>query len=82
MTGLAAHLPALVPMLVAPLVVMLRPRGLAWAAATAASIMAFVIAIELAITAVGGTALTYEMGSWPAPFGIELRVDAFSALLL
>ena len=40
MTGLEAHLPVLqvvVPMLVAPLVVLLHPRGLAWLAATVAS---------------------------------------------
>ena len=34
MTGIAVHLPALqvlLPMLVSPLVMLLRPRGLAWA---------------------------------------------------
>ena len=44
MNGLAHHLPALqviVPMLLAPLVVLLNPRGLAWLAATVASVMAF-----------------------------------------
>jgi len=48
--GLAQHLPALqvvVPMLVAPLVILLRPRGLAWAACTAASVLAFAIAIHV-----------------------------------
>ncbi len=29
-----------------------------------------------------GETLSYLMGSWPAPYGIELRVDAFSALML
>ena len=29
-----------------------------------------------------GTIISYEMGGWPAPFGIELRVDAFNSLLL
>ena len=40
MSALEQHLPALqvvVPMLIAPLVILLRPRGLAWAACTAAS---------------------------------------------
>ena len=44
--------------------------------------MTFVIAIELAIMVMGSQAIAYAMGSWPAPFGIELRVDAFSALVL
>jgi len=85
MNGLGPHLPALqvvVPMLVAPLVVLLRPRGLAWAASTAASVLAFVVAIELMLQVLGAGPVGYLMGSWPAPYGIELRVDALSALLL
>ncbi len=79
------HLPALqvvVPMLCAPLVILLRPRGLAWAATTAASILAFGIAIALTLGVLEQGNFTYNMGSWPAPYGIELGVDAFSALLL
>ena len=47
---LAAHLPALqviVPLLTSALVVLLAPRGLAWAAAAAASTLAFGIALNL-----------------------------------
>jgi multicomponent Na+:H+ antiporter subunit D len=82
---LAQHLPTLqvvVPMLVAPLVVLLRPRGLAWAACTAASLLAFAIAAQLAWVVLDGGPASYLMGSWPAPYGIELKVDALSALLL
>jgi len=82
---LAPHLPMLqvvVPLLMAPFVVLLRPRGLAWAAATMASLMAFAIAIVLALSVVGDATLTYRVGGWMAPYGIELRVDAFGALLL
>jgi multicomponent Na+:H+ antiporter subunit D len=79
------HLPALqvvVPMLSAPLVFLLRPHGLAWAAATASSLFAFVIAIVLTIGVLDGETFTYYMGNWPAPYGIELGVDAFSAIML
>ena len=85
MNGLAQHLPALqvvVPMLVAPLVILLRPRGLAWAACAAASALALAIAIQLVLGVLNVGPATYLMGSWPAPYGIELRVDALSALLL
>ena len=85
MNNLAQHLPALqvvVPMLVAPLVILLRPRGLAWAACTAASVLAFAVAIQLVLGVLNNGPATYLMGSWPAPYGIELRVDALSALLL
>ena len=85
MTGLDAHLPALqvvVPLLIAPLVILLRPRGLAWAAATAASAAAFAIAIQLTAGVLGGQEYRYALGGWSAPYGIELLVDSFSALLL
>jgi multicomponent Na+:H+ antiporter subunit D len=85
MSGLEQHLPALqvvVPMLVAPLVILLKPRGLAWAASTAASVLAFAIAIELTRMVLASGPISYAMGSWPAPYGIELRVDTLSALLL
>ena len=85
MNNLAQHLPALqvvVPMLVAPFVILLRPRGLAWAAATAASILAFAVAVQLVLGVLTDGPASYLMGSWPAPYGIELKVDAFSALLL
>lgn len=85
MNGLAPHLPALqvvVPMLVSAIVILLRPRGLAWMACTAASAMAFAIAIQLTQIVLATGPVTYLMGSWPAPYGIELRVDALSALLL
>ncbi|HZW59982.1 MAG TPA: monovalent cation/H+ antiporter subunit D family protein [Woeseiaceae bacterium] len=85
MTLLAAHLPVLqvvVPLLTAPLVVLLRRHDLAWAAATTASACAFAIAVELVRQVGSNGALSYELGGWPPPYGIELSVDAFSALLL
>jgi multicomponent Na+:H+ antiporter subunit D len=84
-TGWSHHLPALqvvVPMLVAPLVMLLRPRGLAWAAATITSLLAFAIAVVLTLGVLDRQSFRYLMGAWPAPYGIELGVDAFSALVL
>jgi len=84
-TGLDQHLPALqvvVPMLVAPLAALLKPRGLAWAASSVTSVIALAIAIELTVAVHGGPAIGYAMGSWPAPWGIALQIDALSALLL
>ncbi|MFN3232363.1 MAG: monovalent cation/H+ antiporter subunit D family protein [Alphaproteobacteria bacterium] len=85
MSTIDQHLPALqvvVPMLAAPFALLMQPRGLAWAAASAASAMSFAISIQLTLMVAGGGVLTYEMGSWPAPFGIALHVDSFSALVL
>jgi multicomponent Na+:H+ antiporter subunit D len=69
-------------MLSAPLVVLLQPRGLAWAGATVAALASFAIAVVLAIAVLGGETQLYAMGGWPAPYGIALAVDSFSALVL
>ena len=85
MTGVDAHLPALqvvVPMLTSAFVVLLHPKGLAWMAAFAASALSFAVAINLTLAVANGTTITYAMGAWPAPFGIVLEVDSFSALVL
>ena len=83
--SLTAQLPALqvvVPMLTAPLVAFLRLPGLAWIATTAASAMAFAIAVALTQTVLGGVEIEYAMGGWAAPYGIALNLDSFSVLLL
>ena len=85
MNILVDHLLALqvvVPMLIAPVVILLAPRGLAWAASTMASVLTFAIAIQIVQGVLSGGPMIYLMGSWPAPYGIELVVDSFSALLL
>ncbi len=83
--SVTSQLPALqvvVPLLTAPVLVLLRGASLAWAGATAASFMAFAIAIALTLEVLAGGTQVYEMGAWPAPFGIELRIDALNALVL
>ena len=85
MSALQTHLPALqviVPMLSAPLVMLLRERQLSWMLATAASLCAFAISIALTRQILAVSESSYLMGSWPAPFGIELNIDSMSALLL
>jgi multicomponent Na+:H+ antiporter subunit D len=85
MNELLPHLPALavvVSLATAPLVFLLRERVLAWAAATAASLCSFAIAAGLARHVREEGPLSYAMGGWQAPYGIELVVDALSALLL
>ncbi len=80
-----AHLPALqvvVPLLAAPLVLLLKPRGLAWAGATSVALCSFGIAIFMALTVARGGHFDYAMGGWQPPYGIALSVGAFSALVL
>ncbi len=82
---LTPHLPALqviVPMLSSPLILLLKPRGLAWAGAAAVAVFSFAIALSMALKVSSGSSFYYEMGGWEAPYGIALSVDAFSALVL
>jgi len=82
-----AHLPALqvvAPLLAAPLCVMLRAPLAAWLlSCTVAAITAAVaLAILFTVTAGDGAVITYALGGWAAPWGIEYRVDALGAFVL
>lgn len=83
--SLAQHLPALqvvIPLLAAPLTVLLRQRTLAFAVALLASWAAFAIAIALWIQVDTSGTISYAIGSWPPPWGIEYRVDRLSSFML
>jgi len=80
-----AHLPALVvvvPLLAAPLVVLVRRAAAAWAIATAACAFSFAAAILLSAEVAAHGPMSYHLGNWPPPWGIEYRVDALSAFVL
>jgi multicomponent Na+:H+ antiporter subunit D len=79
------HLPALqvvIPLLAAPLCVLLRHPRAAWAVFAATALTTLLIAAQLVALTLDGTVLRYALGGWPAPFGIEYVVDAANALLL
>ena len=82
---LALQLPALqvaAPLLAAPLAVLLRHRNAAFIVVTGAAWAAFAISIGLAIQVESGGTISYALGSWEPPWGIEYRVDRLSAVLL
>ena len=82
---IAEHLPALqvvLPLVAAPLIVLLRRDTAAWLVATLVSVAAFGIAVALALAVADAGAISYAIGSWPPPWGIEYRVDALSAFML
>lgn len=80
-----AHLPALqiiVPLVSAPLCALLPAGRAVWLAAMAASWLAFLIAVLLLDQVLAHGAISYLMGGWPVPWGIEYRVDALNAFML
>ena len=77
------HLPALqvvVPLLAAPFILVVR-RG-AWFIAVAASWIALAIALALAFKVREAGTISYAIGNWPPPWGIEYRVDALNSFVL
>ena len=82
---IAEHLPALqvaVPLAAAPLIVLLRGRVLAWSIALGACAFAFAATVVLGAQVAAAGTISYALGSWPAPWGIEYRIDALGALVL
>ena len=81
----AEHLPVLqvvVPLVSAPLAVLFRDRLAAFLLVLAGSWAAFAISILLWLQVRESGIISYAIGSWPAPWGIEYRVDALSSLVL
>ena len=81
---LTEHLPVLlvaVPLVAAPLIVLARNGFLAWVAAVAVSGACTAMAAALLARATAAGTISYAIGSWAPPWGIEYRVDAANALV-
>lgn len=79
------HLPVLqviLPLLAAPLIVLLRHATVAWLLTVAVSWASLAIALALFFAVPDHGAISYAVGSWPAPWGIGYRIDAASAYVL
>jgi multicomponent Na+:H+ antiporter subunit D len=84
--GLSAHLPilqVLVPLAAAVLSAFFRRSGAAWFVALVATWAAFAISILLLLQVLSSDApISYVLGGWTVPFGIEYRVDRLNAFVL
>lgn len=84
---IASHWPILqvvAPLLAAPLCALVRHPRIAWLLTLAVSLAATAIAWSLLqqTLAAGGEPISYLLGGWAAPWGIEYRVDATNAWVL
>ncbi|WP_373490790.1 monovalent cation/H+ antiporter subunit D [Parasphingorhabdus sp.] len=85
--SLITHLaiaPVVIPALAAPLalLVMRRRRALGIGISLVSAAAMLLAALALLWAASDGTIRTYELGDWPAPFGIVLVVDRLSAIMI
>ncbi len=82
---LSNHLPILqvvIPLIFAPVCVILRNGTLSWVLASLVSCITFIIACLLLTSVSGGNNITYALGGWVAPAGIEYHVDLLTAYML
>ncbi|MBS9718480.1 monovalent cation/H+ antiporter subunit D family protein [Pseudohalocynthiibacter aestuariivivens] len=82
---LSDHLPVLailVPFVAAPLCVLLGSRSLTWPITFLASAASFVTSFLLLLSVIDGGFISYHIGGWAPPLGIEYRVDAANAFVL
>ena len=80
-----AHLPVLqvvVPLLAAPLSMFLRHPRLVWMLAMVATGGTVVISFLLLQTVLANGTVSYMLGGWQAPWGIEYRIDQLNAYIL
>ena len=72
------HLPVLqvaVPIVAAPICLLIRKRQIVQWVALAVCWCAFAISIALLKGVVSDGPISYDLGGWQAPYGIEYRVD-------
>ena len=82
---LSEHLPALIvvtPLIASAVVAMLRNSRLAWALSLAVAWSLPVFAAMLLVKVIDGGTISYALGGWKPPFGIEYRVDIVNAFIL
>ena len=83
---ISPHLPVLlviVPLMAAPLCIFFRSaQGATWVISTAVSWFCLYAAISLLIQVIDGGTISYFLGDWAAPWGIEYRIDLLNAFVL
>ncbi len=80
-----AHLPILqvvLPLLAAPSCLIMRRPKLVWLFTLIVSSIAFLISVALLQQVMESGPISYELGGWEQPWGIEYRIDELSAFLL
>lgn len=75
-------LPVLTPLLGAPLCALLRQRTVAWALFLLSAATALVGSILLTVRVTRDGAISYALGGWTAPTGIEYVIDSANAPVL
>ncbi len=79
------NLPVLIivlPLIAAPLLVLLGSRHLALPVSLAVCWSVFAVAVAMMARVMESGTITYELGGWPSPYGIVYVVDYLSAFMM
>jgi multicomponent Na+:H+ antiporter subunit D len=82
---IAAHLPILqivLPLLAAPLCVLIRPQKLVWPFVLLVSWATLGLAAMMLDQVLTSGPISYALGGWEAPWGIEYRIDLLNAYVI
>lgn len=77
-----AALQVAIPLIAAPICALLRGGRLPWLLALAVSWFSLYASVSLLTQVMDSGPISYHMGNWAPPFGIEYRVDAINAFVL
>lgn len=85
MLSLSSQFPilvAIIPLMAAPVCALLSGKNAPWAFTTIASASAFYVSLQLLLTVASTGPISYELGGWAPPWGIEYVVDLLSGFML
>ena len=85
MMELSQHLPVLqvvVPLIVAPLIVLFRNKNIAWLLATLTAFFCLYTSVELLMTVRESGPIDYKIGNWERHVGIVYHIDVANAYIL
>lgn len=77
-----AVLQVILPLIAAPLCVLLRRSTLSWIVTALVTLISFVISCLLFTQVLSDGVISYALGGWLSPGGIEYRVDLLTAFML
>jgi multicomponent Na+:H+ antiporter subunit D len=75
-------LPVIVPLLGAPLALLVQRPAATWLVAMAAALGAFAASVMLLMQVSATGVVSYELGGWAPPLGIEFRIDTINSFVL
>ncbi len=74
--------PIIIPLIAAPICALMRQRALLWPFLIIVTWTTFASSVTLLYNITINSTITYSMGGWVAPIGIEYRLDVLNAFIM